>query len=580
MLRENYYKRLFLLSSLLINFSIFSNEIDECLTSLPANFIEIENQNRLVFQNYINEYYNILELKSSTAITNVPAKIHIVTDSFGSSTISVDEILDEIDEANSFLSSAFLEITICDDINYIADNSLYNFDTSDQASLYANNQADIMNIYFVESISNGDSNYCGYTYLPGQNSQYYDVIVMDNQCTNDPISSTLIHEFGHHFNLIHTHGPSNSNLTDEWVNGGNCGYAGDRVCDTPADPQLNSSNVSSVNCMYTGNEIDAQGQFFDPDTSNIMSYSPNTCTDHISEQQFARMFAGYHTFKSYYKCPSFHIDFTTEKQETCNDNLVVNFSDLSIGATTWQWDVNGDDIIDYTEQNPSHQYSPGNYDVALTISNGSNSLTKVFPSLINFSSNFIETEKIILNLMIVDLNENSWEFKNEQNEILYSGGPYDQGGEYSYEFSIEESGCYNFTIYDTAGNGLNEYSVNNGKYEYYELLTEDGSTVHSNTDFGYEDSKVINTNSLNITQDYINNVYVYPNPTKNFLKIINTNILPNFYSIYDLNGRLIFLKTINQESDLIIDIRDLEEGMYFISIGFNQQLVRLKFFVR
>ena len=60
-----------------------------------------------------------------------------------------------------------------------------------------------------ESITSNDSGICGYTYLPGNSSQFYDVIVMDNQCTNNPVSTTLIHEFGHHFNLMHTHGDSN-----------------------------------------------------------------------------------------------------------------------------------------------------------------------------------------------------------------------------------------------------------------------------------------------------------------------------------------------------------------------------------
>ena len=106
---------------------------------------------------------------------------------------------------------------------------------------------------------------------------------MDNQSTTNTESTTLIHEFGHHFNLIHTHGTSNDpGSTDELVNGSNCVSAGDRLCATPADPLLNSSNVSSVNCLYTGSATDTLGQVYEPDTSNIMSYSPNICTDFIS----------------------------------------------------------------------------------------------------------------------------------------------------------------------------------------------------------------------------------------------------------------------------------------------------------
>ena len=91
-----------------------------------------------------------------------------------------------------------------------------------------------------------------YTYFGGSSNQYYDVIVMDNQCIGAEYN-TLVHEFGHHFNLYHTHGDG----TYEYVNGTNCGVA-EFLCDT-ADPQLSSSTVSNVNCLYSGTEVDELG---------------------------------------------------------------------------------------------------------------------------------------------------------------------------------------------------------------------------------------------------------------------------------------------------------------------------------
>ena len=572
---------------LLFSFAIFSNfhliaqqpETISCITPEPENFTELENQNKVSFNHHIDEYYDKLQQKTSTAITNVPAKIHIVTDANGVTSITEQEILDEIEEANSFLANSFLEINVCDDVNYIANNLLYNFDIDDQGTLYANNQPDIMNIYFVESIAFGSGNACGYTYVPPVSSQYYDVIVMDNQCTNNPVSTTLIHEFGHHFALLHTHGVSNSELTDELVNGSNCASAGDRLCDTPADPQLNSSNVSSVNCLYTGTQTDALGQFFDPDTSNIMSYSPNTCTDFISEQQYARMYAGFHTFKSYYKCPSFNVDFISEKLADCDDYLTVNFTDTSVGATSWEWDIDGDDIVDYTNQNPTHVYTPGTYDVTLKISNGGETLTKVFPEYINFSSNIYETSKVNLKLFIVDINENTWEFKDSSGTILYDGGPYEENGEHNHEFDVVQSECYTFTIYDTAGNGLNGYNWTVGN-EYYELTTEEGELIYTNTDFGSEESKLISTEYLNLNESAQNSLSVYPNPADNFIEIRCQNLFPDFYTIYDINGRKIESKHINYDSDLTIDVSRFERGMYFIVIEINQDLTNLKFLVK
>jgi len=571
---------LFLVSTIDLTLKAQESKIVDCITQHPLNFDEKENENKENFDFYVNEYYKKLQQKTSTAITNVPAKIHIVTDSNGGTTITVNEIMDEIQEANSYLANSFLEITVCDDINYIPNDQLYNFDSADQQLLYANNQSDIMNIYFVESISFSGGNACGYTHYPGSTSQYYDVIVMDNQCTNNPESTTLIHEFGHHFNLIHTHGESNTQLTDELVNGSNCASAGDRLCDTPADPLINNSNVSSINCLYTGTVTDALGQQFDPDTSNIMSYAPNTCTDFFSIQQYARMYAGYHIYRgTYYKCPSFNVDFSSEKISDCDDYMTVSFTDASVGAISWEWDVDGDNIVDYTDQNPTHVYVPGTYDVTLQISNGEDHLTKVFPQYVDFESNIYETSKVKLKLFIVDINENTWEFKDSNGNILYEGGPYDQTGEHLHELDIVQSECYTFTIYDTAGNGLDGYNWTVGN-EYYELTTEEGELIYTNTNFGSEESKLISTEYLSLNESIQNSLSIFPNPADNFIEIRYQNLSPDSYTIYDINGRKIKSKQIDYNSDLMIDVSRFEKGMYFISLEINKDVINLKFLVK
>ena len=580
MIKKNDILLIFQIFFMFFYFSIASQEIHTgfCGTEVPDNFFETENNNKENFEYYLVEYYSKVQSKSSTAITNVPVKIHIVTDANGATNITESQILDEIDEANTFLANSFLEITVCEETNYIANNQLYNFDYDDMSILYQNNHSNIMNLYFVESIN--DNTIAGYTHFP-QNSQYYDVIVMDNQATTNNISSTLIHEFGHHFVLLHTHGTSNvPGSTDEYVNGSNCATTGDRFCDTPADPLINSSNVSSVNCLYTGNATDALGQVYEPDTSNIMSYSPDVCTDFFSEEQYAYMYAGYHVFRgTYYECPSFNVDFDAEINESCDDYMTVNFTDTSVGATAWEWDVDGDDIVDYTDQNPSHVYTPGLYDIALKIYNGSESITKVFPQYINFTSNIYETSKVNLKLFIVDLNENTWEFKDSAGNILYEGGPYEQNGEHNHEFDVVQSECYTFTIYDTAGNGLDGYNWMVGN-ESYELTTEEGDLIYTNTNFGSEESKLISTEYLSLNQNSINSISIYPNPADNFIYIRYQNILPDSYKIFDLNGRLINSKIINNEDDLEINVGTFERGLYFISISSGENMDNLKFLVK
>ena len=63
---------------------------------------------------------------------------------------------------------------------------------------------------------------------------------------------------------------------------------GDRFCDTPADPNL----LGKVDgqCNYTGNAVDANGQQYQPDTTNIMSYTRSTCADKFSPEQLNKMY--------------------------------------------------------------------------------------------------------------------------------------------------------------------------------------------------------------------------------------------------------------------------------------------------
>ncbi len=57
------------------------------------------------------------------------------------------------------------------------------------------------------------------------------------------------------------------------------------------------------------------------------------------------------------------------------------------------------------------------------------------------------------------------------------------------------------------------------------------------------------------------NIYVYPNPTSDFIYIYN--IEPQLVTIYSLNGKTV--KTV--ENANVVDVRDLDEGLYLINIG-------------
>lgn len=572
----------------LININIFSQQTQYCATETTEENLQFIEDNMDLIRYYENEFYQLKETKTSTALTSIPVKVHIITNDDGSGGIDISDVISELNEVNTYFENSFVEFYVCDEVNYINSSSLYDFDSDTQQDLlFSNHQENILNVYFVNDISFGSGGACGYTYLPGNTNQYYDAVVMDNDCTTSQSGTTLTHEMGHHLNLIHTHGPQNGTLTDELVSGTNCSVAGDLLCDTPADPQLGYSNVNDVNCLYSESgppTTDAQGNLFDPDTSNIMSYAPQECTNTITDQQYARMYASYHAFKNYYACPSLNVSFISEQTAIdCGEQLLVDFSDNSTNSSAWEWDVNGDDVIDYTTQNFSHTYeSPGSYDVSLKISNGSETITKVFPNYISFEANLFETSKIYLNVSVKNgVNQNTWEFKDGSGDVLYSGGPYETASgvdeTYSHEFETS-SDCYIFTMYDSEGDGLTNDSWNLGS-EYYELLDENNVSIKYGRDFGSEESTSIKNEYLGISNSSNINFLIYPNPASDFINLKSDSGIDG-YLIYDIKGSLILKSTNNNSNDLSISLKNIYSGIYFIEIKSGTYKETVKFIKR
>jgi PKD repeat protein len=319
-------------------------------------------------------------------------------------------------------------------------------------------------MYFTNSIISNGNALCGYAYFPGGP----ETILMAYGCTTS--GNTFSHEMGHFFALPHTHGNSNvPGSSQELVDGSNCETTGDFICDTPADPLLGFGNVSSA-CIYTGSAQDANFDFYQPDPTNIMSYSRPSCSVIFSPQQYARMNAVLQISRNNLTCPSFNADFIADQTSTCTSNFTVNFTDNSVGATSWAWDVDGDDIIDYTTQNPVHTYNTsGSYDVVLTVSDGTTNINKVKSNYINVGSLEINTATIELTLNLDDTpSETTWQFLDSNNNVLYSGGPYtgpfDANTTRTATFNINPDECYSFEINDSLGNGIC-CANGNGSYE-------------------------------------------------------------------------------------------------------------------
>lgn len=505
-----------------------------------------------------------LTSRGSTALSSVPVKAHIIRTTSGFGGLSTFQLDQAMAIMNTVYADAGLEFFLCEGINYIDDDNFYDYETNEEGALTSVNNLDgVINIYFTNSVTSSSSggSLCGYAYFPGGP----ETILMANGCATN--GSTLSHEMGHFFALSHTHGNSNTpGSTLELVDGSNCESTGDFICDTAADPQLGYSNVND-NCNYTGFAQDANTDFYQPDPSNLMSYSRKECRSIFSAQQLARINAVYQVSRSSMECPSFNIDFVADETQSCATNLTVNFTDNSIGATSWEWDVNGDDIIDYTTQNVTHTYnSAGDYDVALTIADGTESISKVETEYIKVGANEIGTSTINMSLTLDDWPaETTWQFLDGDENVLYSGGPYIEGTDdfttITESFVVSNDQCYSYVIVDSFGDGICCASGNGN----YELRADDNTLLTSGGNFGFGNRDNFFNGVLSVNEFRAENLSLFPNPTSSTVTI-KTPTLPDSYSIYNALGQVISQMKINSETDLDINVENLNNGVYFIKL--------------
>ncbi|WP_025667234.1 T9SS-dependent choice-of-anchor J family protein [Aquimarina megaterium] len=234
--------------------------------------------------------------KALATPVSLPIQHHVSRNSSGGSpAVSSAQIQNVMDELNATYAPMNISFHEYAPTKYIDKTSWNNsFNKSNDSQLVQYEVAEAINIFYFSEVTSGSSTICGFAKFPGTGNR----AILDASCSQN--GSTSSHELGHYFSILHTHSTSNGR---ELVQRTNCSSAGDFFCDTPADPRLSSLVNSS--CNYTGTATDANGDQYQPDVNNVMSYTRKSCrTGGFSSQQQNAIVASLESDRAYLTSPT------------------------------------------------------------------------------------------------------------------------------------------------------------------------------------------------------------------------------------------------------------------------------------
>jgi PKD repeat protein len=248
------------------------------------------------------------------------------------------------------------------------------------------------------------------------------------------------------------------------------------------------------------------------------------------------------------------VDFEANKTTVCDSNAVA-FTNLSNGAETYNWVFQGGTPYLSTLENPIvTYYSPGIYDVKLTITNGNLSITEQkqdyitvleIPGQIEGESLVCDWTEEIYSVVENPASTYTWEVTNGE---IVSGQ-----GTYTVHVQWHDAGVGHLTIneqtwYDCEGTGMLEVIIDEctGLEEYEQ------------------------NNSVSIT----------PNPVTGNDFVINTASAEKIHiEIYNMNGSQLYEGYLQSGSTRIHSL-NLIDGLYFVKATFADNKVQLVKFIK
>jgi hypothetical protein len=150
-------------------------------------------------------------------------------------------------------------------------------------------KAQSINLFLVDSIYFESMSCYGYTYFPN-NTERNNIYLRKDYFSYKP----LLTQLGHFFGLLSTY---DVGLALEFVDGSNCKYSGDLICDTYAD--RGTLGAVDDKCEYSGITLDPHGEYYAPSVANFMTNGPFECRCYFTNDQLRRMHYYLKNYRNY-----------------------------------------------------------------------------------------------------------------------------------------------------------------------------------------------------------------------------------------------------------------------------------------
>lgn len=247
---------------------------------------------------YIQSLDYSIDQTEDYPIINIPVTIHVVRSSAGAGGFLESSAYATICDLNNRMASTGMFFYVPGQVRFINEDDYYS--ATNYSPLFdmitIHNVPRTMNVYYTNL---ANMSLCGFAFYPNSGPggfQNDGAVVMSFACSQ-PNGTTLTHEVGHFFSLPHTFDRTSNNPTAanaELVTrntnqtfprlSANCNSAGDGFCDTPAD-----FIGTRWSCPTSLQQVDLNGDTFQPDSSYYMSYSSDVCMSRFSTQQILAM---------------------------------------------------------------------------------------------------------------------------------------------------------------------------------------------------------------------------------------------------------------------------------------------------